>query len=76
MPDEAKPIAEKYKSIRKKFLDVLNLYVSFFPEDPEQAQQDIDFTLPSLRALVSLNKRIEDRYTKEKRRRNQLAYGC
>ena len=75
IPAESQAAADQYKALRDKFKNVLNKYFEFFPENPEQAQQDIDFTLPSLRALVSLNKRIEDRYTKEKRRRNQLDYG-
>ncbi|MBO2515656.1 MAG: helicase-exonuclease AddAB subunit AddA [Clostridiales bacterium] len=68
-------LADKYKELREKFKKTLNRLSSYFPEDMRQAQEDIDFTLPSLRALVELNRRVEDSYTKLKRRKNQLDFG-
>lgn len=67
-------LAEKYRSLRDSFKSIIKKLLPLYPENMEQLQQDLDRTLPQIRALITLARRVDYIFTEKKRKKNYLDY--
>ena len=65
----------QFKALREEWKKRVNAARSVLPENEEQAEADVRCTLPSLRALCRLTRRMAERYDEIKQARNYLDYG-
>ncbi len=73
-PEEDPETATRYKALREEWKERVTAARQPLPEDPERAEADLQHTLPALRALCGLVKRMDERYFQLKQRRNYLDY--
>ncbi len=74
-PEEDPDTAARFKALREEWKERITAARKPLPEDPERAEADLRHTLPALRALCGLVKRMDARYFQLKQRRNYLDYG-
>ena len=73
-PEENPALAEQFKLLREIWKKRINAARSLLPELPEQAERDLMHTLPALRALCGITRRMHERYFALKQARNYLDY--
>jgi len=73
-PEETPEAAEKYKELRQAWKDRIRDARELLSEDETRFRADISHTLPPLRALCGLTKRMADRYFALKQAKNYLDY--
>ena len=73
-PQENPEAAEQYKLLREEWKERVKAARAMLPEDMERAGADILHTLPALRALCGLAKKLDERYFALKQARNDLDY--
>ena len=73
-PGEDPAAAEQFKALREEWKDRVRAARAVLPEDPETARAELRHTLPSLRALCGLTRRIAETYFDFKQRKNLLDY--
>ena len=73
-PEENPEAAEQYKALRDAWRDRVKKARALLPEDPERAEADIRCTLPALRALCGLTRKMHDRFFALKQAKNYLDY--
>ena len=66
--------AEQFKALREEWKKRINDARALLPADEEQARQDICHTLPALRALCRLARRMAEGYQARKQAKNYLDY--
>ena len=74
-PEEDPELTAQFKALREEWKKRVNAARSVLPENEEQAEADVRCTLPSLRALCRLTRRMAERYDEIKQARNYLDYG-
>lgn len=73
-PEESAQAAEEYKALRDEWKKRITAARALLPEDPEKARQELQHTLPPLRALCGLVHRLHDRFFALKQQKNYLDY--
>ena len=73
-PEEDPDVAARFKSLREEWKERISAARQPLPVNPERAEEDLKHTLPALRALCGLVKRMDERYFALKQRRNYLDY--
>ncbi|MBQ4075022.1 MAG: UvrD-helicase domain-containing protein [Clostridia bacterium] len=73
-PEESPEKAEEYKALREEWKDRIKAARGLLPEDPEKERADLAHTLPPLRALLSMVKKMHDLYQALKQQKNDLDY--
>ena len=73
-PEESPEAAAKYKALREEWKKRVSAARALLPEDAQRAEEDLGHTLPALRALCGLTKRMDQRYFALKQRKNDLDY--
>ena len=73
-PQESPEAAEQYKLLREEWKARVKAARELLPEDAERAGADILHTLPALRALCQLARKLDDRYFALKQAKNDLDY--
>ena len=73
-PEEDPETAARFKALREEWKERIAAARQPLPENPERAEDDLSHTLPALRALCGLVKRMDERYFQLKQRRNYLDY--
>lgn len=73
-PEENPEAAEQYKALRQEWKKRIEDARKLLPEDPEKAGARLAHTLPALRALCGLTKKMADGYFALKQARNYLDY--
>ena len=72
--NEDPALAERYKALRKEWKERVDKARGLLPTDAEQAEKDVRHTLPALRALLGLTKKLHERYFSFKQAKNYLDY--
>ena len=73
-PEESPEAAEEYKALREEWKKRITAARALLPEDGDKARQDLRHTLPPLRALCALARRLHARYFALKQQKNYLDY--
>ncbi len=73
-PEEDPETAARFKALREEWKERVTAARQPLPEDPEKAEEDLQHTLPALRALCGLVRRMDERYFQLKQRCNYLDY--
>ncbi len=73
-PEDDPDVMEQYKSLREEWKECIRAARGLLPSEPEQARREINHTLPALRALFGLTRRVMDEYFNLKQQRNYLDY--
>ena len=73
-PEEDPDAAARFKALREEWKDRFSAARKLLPVNRSQAEADLQHTLPALRALCGLVKRMDTRYFELKQRRNYLDY--
>ena len=73
-PDEDPDAAARYKALREDWKERINDARELLPEDLDKAEKELRHTLPALRALCGLVRKMHDRYYALKQARNYLDY--
>ena len=73
-PEEDPDTAARFKALREEWKERVAAAREPLPENRSQAEKDLSHTLPALRALCGLVKRMDERYFQLKQRRNYLDY--
>ncbi len=73
-PEENPEAAAQFKALREEWKERISAARQPLPDNPERAEDDLKHTLPALRALCGLVKRMDERYFQLKQRRNYLDY--
>lgn len=66
--------AESYKALREEWKERIKEARGLLPEDTEEAETELRHTLPALRALCKLTKKLHEAYGWFKQQRNLLDY--
>lgn len=67
-------LAEHFGKLRDRMKDLATEASIMVPRDMEEAKNEIEYTLPALRALIALTKDIQSRYAEMKEARDLLDY--
>ena len=73
-PEENAEVTARFKALREEWKERIAAARKPLPENQERAEDDLLHTLPALRALCGLVKRMDERYFLLKQRRNYLDY--
>ena len=73
-PAENPDVTEKYKELRDEWKARINEARQVLPANAEKSEADLRHTLPALRALCALAKRMHDRFYELKQQKNYLDY--
>ncbi|MBR0227724.1 MAG: UvrD-helicase domain-containing protein [Clostridia bacterium] len=73
-PEENPDAAARFKALREEWKERFSAARKPLPDNAERAEADLQHTLPALRALCGLVKRMDERYFQLKQRRNYLDY--
>ncbi|MBQ7455148.1 MAG: UvrD-helicase domain-containing protein, partial [Clostridia bacterium] len=68
-------LLDRYAALRDRVKELAKEARSMLPSSLAEARAEVAFTLPALRALVNLTKKIDSRYALYKEERNLLDYG-
>ncbi len=67
--------AERFKALRESWKKRITEARGMLPDDLARAEEELNHTLPALRALCALVQRMDERYFALKQRKNYLDYG-
>ncbi|NLD82825.1 MAG: UvrD-helicase domain-containing protein [Clostridiales bacterium] len=73
-PEESPEAAEQYKALRQEWKECIDDARRLLPEDPQRAGERLAHTLPALRALCGLTRKMAEGYFALKQARNYLDY--
>ena len=68
-------LAQQCVDLRESMKALVKEAQSMLPADPEQARDEVSYTLPALRALIGMVWNIDAKYAQYKEERNLLDYG-
>lgn len=74
-PAEDPALADAYKALREEWKDRIKDALALLPADQESTESDLAHTLPALRGLMGLIRKMADAYFEYKQRKNYLDYG-
>ena len=73
-PEENPDAAAQYKALREEWKKRIQEARKILPDQMEQAREELAHTLPALRALCQLTRRMEEKYFAFKQKKNYLDY--
>lgn len=73
-PEEDPLKTEEYKALREEWKEKVKAARDLMPESLEKAEKDLAHTLPALRALCAMTKKLHEKYWTFKQQKNLLDY--